>query len=790
MRKKLLFHNLRKAVFFFFTFFCSAYSFAQGQLDPSFGNGGLVTTNFGFGETQEAAYKMVVQPDGKIILAGGGNLFSRLARYNPDGTLDNTFGTGGKVNQRWDENTYFDQITDIILLPDGGILTAGIGRKVIGGVYSDYSFVTKFFANGSPDNSIRVQLYLGGQDHAISNSIGVQSDGKIIVATNGIFSQVTATLIGRLESGSSVSDFSFPYIIDNSISAEDLQILPNNDFLLGGSHTQDGFALTKYSAAGIKQGVTMYTNFNEGYAHAMSLQTDGKILLAGRTYVQGQNFDFAVARYNIDGSPDNSFDGDGKIITDLGGIIDDAQDIIIQPDGRIIVVGRKEVQDDTTFAAVRYLENGQLDPCFGKGGKLLIVFDRSGANTGALQPDGKIILAGYSNTDFALARFIPSDEGSTWYLDADNDGYSTGIPVKSCASPGSGYKQTITGENDCNDNDATMHPGATEVCDRKDNDCDGQIDEGFNPSTWYYDADGDGYGDNNSTLYPPIISCTDPSVPAITCPFYDPNYPIVCTPTPAIKYVITGGDCNDNNAAINPGAGTVEICDGIDNDCDGLIDEGCSGKPTISISAATVYESEGKAVITVKLSYITTLQVKINYTTSDGTAVSNKKEKDYKAIGNTLLTIPPGTLSTTITVPVYNDGKAENNEYFYVNLTRPTNCILGDVTGVVTILDGAPATSSARSIKVMVAEIKLSENFNVTAYPNPSNNHFSMKVGSADSRAKITLQVYDVNGRLVETRNNVNPNIIIQLGDSYKTGVYLIRVMQGKEHKEIKLVKL
>lgn len=98
--------------------------------------------------------------------------------------------------------------------------------------------------------------------------------------------------------------------------------------------------------------------------------------------------------------------------------------------------------------------------------------------------------------------------------------------------------------SDCDDNDATVHPGATEVCDGIDDDCDGEIDEGVTV-TYYIDEDGDGWGSERDVIE-------------------------ACEPSPG--YVSISGDCDDDNPYIFPGAG--ELCDGIDNDCDGVEDDG------------------------------------------------------------------------------------------------------------------------------------------------------------------------------------------------------------------------
>ncbi len=127
-------------------------------------------------------------------------------------------------------------------------------------------------------------------------------------------------------------------------------------------------------------------------------------------------------------------------------------------------------------------------------------------------------------------------DASTWYYDADDDLYGDpDLSEVACDRP-SGYRAN---DRDCDDSNEDINPGADEICDEVDNDCDGQTDEGLT-TTWYADADGDGYGDPDSTT----TSCEQPS-----------------------GYVADDSDCDDADADINPGA--EEVCDGIDNDCDG-----------------------------------------------------------------------------------------------------------------------------------------------------------------------------------------------------------------------------
>ncbi len=145
--------------------------------------------------------------------------------------------------------------------------------------------------------------------------------------------------------------------------------------------------------------------------------------------------------------------------------------------------------------------------------------------------------------------YMEDEPPKTYYKDFDNDGYSDSNTITSTTRPDR-YKlaEELTAiSGDYNDSDAAIHPGATEICDGKDNNCNGQIDENFPLYTYYRDADGDGYGDPSNSIQN-------------------------CGTSPPQGYVKNNGDCNDSDAAIHPGA--TEICDGKDNNCNGQIDEG------------------------------------------------------------------------------------------------------------------------------------------------------------------------------------------------------------------------
>jgi hypothetical protein len=150
------------------------------------------------------------------------------------------------------------------------------------------------------------------------------------------------------------------------------------------------------------------------------------------------------------------------------------------------------------------------------------------------------------------------DEGVTevWYADVDGDSYGDpAAPIEDC-DPGDGFVADAT---DCDDADGAIFPGAEEVCNEADDDCDGETDEGVT-TTYYVDVDGDGYGVLDSTTE----ACSEPS-----------------------GYAATSGDCDDGEPAVNPGA--TELCNEVDDDCDGLIDDADS---SVDLSTGAVFYTD------------------------------------------------------------------------------------------------------------------------------------------------------------------------------------------------------
>jgi uncharacterized delta-60 repeat protein len=337
------------------------------DLDPAFGDGGKVHTDF-FGDVDRAT-AMALQGDGKIIVVGpaeqpnSSGLVLAMARYNSDGSLDASFGRGGKVTGRRGEILPGEVAGTgaIQLQPDGKILVPG-GNAGVGGVL-------RFDHDGGLDTTF------GDAGFAAMNigtyALTLQPDGKILLAgsvsSDGF--QTTDIALARLNSDGS----------------------PDTTFGQGGRVTANFFG-------------------QHNWAPALALQSDGKIALAINGYnISFRTRDFGVARYNSDGSLDTSFGVGGKVTTDFFGEPDGVADLFVQPDGKIVAGGFTVAGTHFYgFGLVRYNPDGSLDPGFGNGGKAT-VNNSCELRAMSRQPDGKIIAVGGTtagNTeDFALARF-------------------------------------------------------------------------------------------------------------------------------------------------------------------------------------------------------------------------------------------------------------------------------------------------------------------------------------------------------------------------------------------------
>ncbi|MBK7352246.1 MAG: hypothetical protein IPJ05_00195 [Nitrosomonas sp.] len=199
-------------------------------------------------------------------------------------------------------------------------------------------------------------------------------------------------------------------------SAKDVALQTDGKFLVAADLSNSNFNLMRFNSDG-----SLDTSFGggSGYvstdlaggndrADSLTIQSDGKVILAGFGF-NGTSFDFALVRYNTDGSLDTSFNGTGKVLTDFGGNSSDTgNEVRVQADGKIVVAGWSDTGGTNDFAIARYNANGTLDTGFGTGGQVTIDLGGSDLAEGlTIQADGKILVtgtAGINGNDFGLVR--------------------------------------------------------------------------------------------------------------------------------------------------------------------------------------------------------------------------------------------------------------------------------------------------------------------------------------------------------------------------------------------------
>jgi uncharacterized delta-60 repeat protein len=370
-------------------------------LDSNFGAGGKVTTDLG---SSDGAQKIVIQPDGKTIAAGYSNGNFAITRYNTNGTLDTTFGSGGKVITDFGS---YESANSLALQSDGRII-------VVGSSNGDFA-VARYFSNGVLDATFgsggKVVTDLGGYETA--SDVAIQTDGKIVVAgwSNSDFALARYNADGSLDSGFGTGGKVVTDLGTMQDNAYALALQSDGKIVVTGWTYPYDFAIVRYNTNGSLDtsfGTNGKTVVDLGsdvdFAESVAIQPDGKILIGG-TFFDGGGF--GIIRLNSNGTLDTNFGANGKVITSFGGD-DSGYSLILLPDGKFLEVGNTSTSSTGyDFSIARYNSNGSLDTTFDNDGKLSINFNGTSndfAHSVAVQPDGSIVIAGTSNGDFAIAR--------------------------------------------------------------------------------------------------------------------------------------------------------------------------------------------------------------------------------------------------------------------------------------------------------------------------------------------------------------------------------------------------
>jgi uncharacterized delta-60 repeat protein len=399
---------------------------AAGDLDSSFGAGGKVTTDLG--GTDDESVSIAIDSQGRIIAAGvGGATYDfTLARYNPNGSLDRSFGSDGRVATDFGGGPGFASATSVAIDPQGRIVSAGYTQSGSGD--ADFA-VARYNPNGSLDPSFgtggKVTTDFGAIEFA--RSMAIDSQGRIVVLGQrglhrGWFVLARYSPDGTLDSAFSADGKAITGFRGLAVGARASSVaIDSGDRIVAAGYIRDSsgdhdFALVRYSRNGIVSvhsfgsGGKVTTDFGEDdNASSMMIDSRGRIVAAGDT---DSNSDFALARYSSDGSLDRSFGGDGRVTTDFAG---SADDVAIDSQGRIVATGYSGNGDSdrSAFALARYNPNGSLDGSFGPGGKVTTDFGTDTLDEAlsvAIDSQERIVAAGarcsVSGCDFALARYL------------------------------------------------------------------------------------------------------------------------------------------------------------------------------------------------------------------------------------------------------------------------------------------------------------------------------------------------------------------------------------------------
>jgi uncharacterized delta-60 repeat protein len=330
---------------------------ADGTLDRSFGSAGVVITDFAGGS--DAAWAVAIQRDGKIVAAGVADGDFGLARYNADGSLDSGFGIRGKITIDFGGD---DRVNALALQPDGKIVAAGFADRLdfaLARINPDGSLDETFGSHGSVTTD-----FFGSRDLAFA--VSIQVDGLIVAAgIAGAFPAGQFALVRYNADGSLDTSFGAGGKVTTAFTrgaeAHLLSVQPDGKIVVHGfvdnrssrdavsaRHDADGTLDRSFGTDGL-----VVTDFGgRNFGSAVTTQTDGKFVVAGFDDVLPY-YDFTLARYEPDGQIDSTFGRNGRILTEFGAN-SWINAVAIQPDGKIVAAGYVRSPSGADFGLVRY----------------------------------------------------------------------------------------------------------------------------------------------------------------------------------------------------------------------------------------------------------------------------------------------------------------------------------------------------------------------------------------------------------------------------------------------------
>jgi uncharacterized delta-60 repeat protein len=368
---------------------------SAATLDPNFGNGGEVVTNFNAQAT--LGQDVATDASGRIIVAAQENNNVAVIRYLPTGALDPQFGSGGKAIVPLGQAI----VRDMAIQTNGKILVSGSD--------GNEAFVVRLSAGGALDTTFGTggkELFHFGTNNS-ADGVAELSSGKIYVATTGGTGANPTYILERLNyNGTKDTTFAQAGIASEPVgpfpSVTGLSVESNGRIVVGGDFSDPGSSgsdIVVFNATG-----TVYKQFSDGTDNALggqieaalAVQTDGKVVTVGQRTDQSS---FFLERFTASGALDNTFGTGGRVQTEFGNNsnIAEANNVIVQPNGQILVVGLL----NSNVEVVRYDANGSLDTTFGTNGKVSTSFGtgkNASADAVAFESSGRFVVAGQVET--------------------------------------------------------------------------------------------------------------------------------------------------------------------------------------------------------------------------------------------------------------------------------------------------------------------------------------------------------------------------------------------------------
>ena len=418
--------NVSKIGHFLLVIFCSVAlgnwnaSAAPGDLDPTFSGDGKVVDWSG------QARGVAIQPDGKIVVVGNstyGPFDVAVARYNPDGSPDVTFGNAGKVSILLRITFTYVLGFDVAISPDG---------KIVVTCYDDdqgFGAIVRLNNNGSLDTSFNnggLVPTLGG-----FYSATVQPDGRILTSAGVPFNSEFGVHVRRYNADGSL-DTTFgggDGATDLDIATSHLLIQADGKIVAAGTAGPLSFAVARFNPDGTADesfgsgGLATASIGTDCSATSLTSLADGRIVAVGRCFVNPAFTDYSLVRFNPNGSLDTTFDNDGIVaLPPLFSWTHSFRNIVAQADGKVVVSGTSSGGSTDDYALIRYRLDGSLDTSFGgSDGIATVDFENSGdhAHGMVLDSQGRAVVVGQSGGAFAIARVLLKSHKTPFDYDGD-----------------------------------------------------------------------------------------------------------------------------------------------------------------------------------------------------------------------------------------------------------------------------------------------------------------------------------------------------------------------------------